>query len=82
MGQPAYARPPRPVDVKARPLDPDDLPILAEMTDDERELAARILGSASDGSAGPTGHLSRGRLSGLKSSPVRLRALAGKLLGG
>ena len=43
MGAPAYARPPRVVEVPVpRPIDPDDLPIEAERTDEERELAAAI----------------------------------------
>ena len=37
-GAPAYARPPKIVPETERPLDPDDLPIAAEQTDDERAL--------------------------------------------
>ncbi len=36
-GQPAYARPPRPIEPSPRPLDHDDLPLVAELTDEERE---------------------------------------------
>jgi hypothetical protein len=79
MGQPAYARPTRPVDVASRPFDPDDLPIVAEMTDEERQLAVQVGALAHDGdSKGSGGH----RLPGLPTRPLRLRALAGKLLGG
>jgi hypothetical protein len=40
MGQPAYARPPRPlVAATPRPFDPDDLPLERFRTDDERDLA-------------------------------------------
>jgi hypothetical protein len=35
-GAPAYARAPKPVPDSERPFDPDDLPIVAERTDDER----------------------------------------------
>jgi hypothetical protein len=35
-GAPAYARPPRSVDESPRPFDPDDLPIAAEQTAEER----------------------------------------------
>jgi len=41
-GAPAYARAPKVVPESERPFDPDDLPIAAEMTDDER-LFARTL---------------------------------------
>lgn len=42
-GAPAYARPPRVVPESERPLDPDDLPIVAEMTEEERSYAATVL---------------------------------------
>ena len=38
FGAPAYARPTVPVVQIARPFDPDDLPLQAVMTDEEREL--------------------------------------------
>ncbi len=79
MGQPAYARPVRPVDIQSRPLDPDDLPILAEMTDEERLLAAQLAARGLDGeSNGSGGH----HLPAMPSRPFGLRSLAGKLLGG
>ncbi len=37
-GAPAYARPPKVVPEGERPLDPDDLPIAALQTEDERAL--------------------------------------------
>jgi hypothetical protein len=44
-GAPAYSRPPRPpVDV-ARPLDPDDLPLDTEQTEEERRIADELLAS-------------------------------------
>lgn len=40
MGGPAYARPPRPlVEATPRPFDPDDLPLEAWQSDEERQLA-------------------------------------------
>lgn len=43
MGQPAYARPPRPLATETpRPFDPDDLPLEAFRSDDDR-LAAEEL---------------------------------------
>jgi hypothetical protein len=41
-GAPAYARPAAPVAHTPRPLDPDDLPIAAYMTDEEMDLIARL----------------------------------------
>jgi hypothetical protein len=41
-GAPAYARAPAVVPESERPFDPDDLPVAAEQTEDERALA-RIL---------------------------------------
>ena len=38
VGAPAYARPAVPVLQVARPFDPDDLPLQAVMTDEERDL--------------------------------------------
>ena len=40
-GAPAYARPTIAVAPVARPFDPDDFPLQAVMTDEERELLAR-----------------------------------------
>ena len=43
FGAPAYGRPQIPVEVTApRPFDPDELPIEAAMTDEEREFAATL----------------------------------------
>jgi hypothetical protein len=78
MGQPAYARPTRPVEAHARPFDPDDLPILAEMTDEERDLAALIARGHDQDPNGSGGY----HMPSLPARPFRLRALAGKLLGG
>ena len=41
-GAPAYARPPRIVPEEQRPPDPDDLPLEAFQTVEEREIAAAI----------------------------------------
>ena len=79
-GQPAYARPPRLVDETPRPLDPDDLPIVAMMTDEERVLAETLPGRPYVGTPA-SGH---GPQKGTASSLLRprnllLRSLAGKL---
>jgi hypothetical protein len=73
-GAPAYARPPRIAPKTRLPLDPDDLPIAAVQSDDERALLASLpLGShdAATNPAGPT----------LQPRPLSLRALAGRILG-
>ena len=79
MGQPAYARPPRPVNEQFRPFDPDDLPLVAEMTDEERDLAASLPTYPGDGPPRADGDRSR---KDLAPRPFLLRSLAGKLLGG
>jgi hypothetical protein len=42
MGAPAYARPPVAVEPADRPFDPDELPILAEQTPEERGLLGAL----------------------------------------
>ena len=44
-GAPAYSRPPRPPVEVARPLDPDDLPLDTEQTEEERRIADELLAS-------------------------------------
>ncbi len=88
-GAPAYARPVIEVEEAPRPFDPDDLPIEAIMTPEERDLAASLPAR----SYLPGG----GQLSGQKAAypatpadkrptlhpkPLSLRALAGRILGG
>ena len=55
MGAPAYARPPRLVDETPRPLHPDDLPLEAERTPEEHELASVIAPEAVDWTSTPLG---------------------------
>jgi hypothetical protein len=42
MGAPAYARPKRHGEDIERPIDPDDLPLEAHRTEEDRHLAAAI----------------------------------------
>jgi hypothetical protein len=83
-GAPAYARPAPPVDETPRPFDPDDLPIEAAQTDEERELAANLPahafapGGAHLGADSRNGREARPELS---PRPLSLRALAGRILG-
>jgi len=75
-GAPAYARPPLRVTPTALPLDPDDLPIAVEQTDEERAIAEQLL-------ARPFGVAERVTISSEpapSSQPQLLSAIAGKLL--
>ena len=82
-GAPAYARPAAPVDLSPRPFDPDDLPIEAAQTAEDREIAANLPAHAyAPGGA----HLVSAAASGdglpsLQPRPLSLRALAGRILG-
>ena len=87
-GAPAYARPAAPVATAPRPFDPDDLPIEAVMTDEERELAASLPARAWAPGGGPTTSLDGDRDgqtttgTGLQPKSFSLKGIAGKLLGG
>ncbi|MEX1171858.1 MAG: hypothetical protein WEG56_04505 [Chloroflexota bacterium] len=85
-GAPAYARPPAPVATTARPFDPDDLPIEAVMTDEERELAATLPARTWIPGGSVKGDRGNGRGADgeptLKARPLSLRSIAGRLLGG
>jgi hypothetical protein len=83
-GAPATARPAPVAKEAPRPFDPDQMPIAAELTDDEREFVEKlppdaylpgggfILGSGDgSGDAGPTP----------RRRPLLLRALTGRLFG-
>ena len=81
-GAPAYARPPRPAAVAQRPLDPDDLPIEAVQTDEERELAASLPAHAYvPGGVHTNGSTNPDPGPFLTPRPLSLRALAGRILG-
>jgi hypothetical protein len=82
-GAPAYARPTVVVEVTERPFDPDDLPIEAVQTDEERELAASLPAHVY-APGGSRGRSDKGRHDdgpGLRPRPLSLRALAGRILG-
>ena len=83
-GAPAYARPPAPVEEKARPFDPDDLPITAYQTDEERHLLETLPARAWAPGGGLALDVQDGSPKGgnLNARPFRLRALAGRLFGG
>ena len=80
-GAPAYARPPRPVADADKPFDPDDLPIEAVRSDEERELIATLPAEA----FAPGGTTRRAKPVAdeptLSPRPLSLRALAGRIRG-
>ncbi len=91
-GAPAYARPAPVVDIGPRPFDPDDLPIEAFQTEDERELASNLParawapgGTIIDpldvaGDSDPNGKSEPAAK--LRPRPLKLKSIAGRLLGG
>ena len=84
-GAPAYARPPKLAEPTERPFDPDELPLEAFRTDEEREfvdlLPARAF--APGGVAlGRNGHAENGHRSGLRPRPFSLRSITSKFRGG
>ncbi|MEA2611908.1 MAG: hypothetical protein QOG32_1634 [Chloroflexota bacterium] len=85
-GAPAYARPPVAVQPAVRPFDPDELPIEADQTEAERQLAASLRGRAwaADGVHLGETVSNEGAAPGRGLRPRRfsLRAMAGRLLGG
>lgn len=85
-GAPAYARPPAVAEMVERPFDPDDLPIEALQTEEDRAFAATLPARA----WAPGGSsLDRGRRDGrggdspfsLAGRHLSLRSIAGRLLG-
>ena len=72
VGAPAFARPTPPVVHTPRPFDPDDLPIVAAMSEEELALAAGIPGTnGAELVPAPTP----------KARPFSLRAMADRLRG-
>ena len=86
-GAPAYARPPIAVALAPRPFDPDELPIEAYRSEEERrfiaDLPARAYGS-SGFDLGRNGYAASATDAGngLRARPFSLRSIAGRLLGG
>ena len=82
-GAPAYARPPSVAATVAKPFDPDDLPIEAFQSEEDRAFAATLParawapGGMSFDGADPRdggGHRT------LRGKPLSLRSIAGRLL--
>jgi hypothetical protein len=81
-GAPAYARPAPIVEETPRPFSPDDLPIEAIQTDEERELAATLPAHAyAPGGAHAQRRSHPDREPELRPRPLSLKALAGRILG-
>ena len=85
-GAPAYARPPMPVDQTERPLSPDDLPLEAEQTQEERqyleEVVARSFGSVTGEQLAVTaGGGGREGSPMLRGRPFRLGSITSRLRG-
>ena len=83
-GQPAYARPPRPVDLTPKPFDPDELPLQGYMTEEERMIASasRANGYLTVDARHGSRESASDHRDSLAARPFRLRSLAGRLLGG
>ena len=86
VGQPAYGRPARPVSEAPRPFDPDDLPLINALNDEERHWVESLPPRA----YAPGGGIKIGDEAGSRTSatpvhlsgrPFRLKTLAGKLRG-
>jgi hypothetical protein len=83
-GAPAYARPPSVAASAVRPFDPDDLPIEAFQTEEDRAFAATLParawapgGTIIDGSGD---HSHRAGQRPIAGRQLKLRTIAGKLL--
>ena len=73
-GAPAYARPQGHVSDAPRPFDPDELPIEALMTEDDRAIAAGLAdGDGAEGADDPDGPRLRPRPFSIKSLTRRIR---------
>jgi hypothetical protein len=71
-GAPAYARPPRPIEERPRPIDFDDLPIEAFRTGDDLALLGSSGGSGLTSDSGSNGHGRSQPASGAGSEPTGL----------
>ena len=81
-GAPAYARPPGPAPAKDRPFDPDELPLEAHQTDEEREFTSTLPARA----YAPGGvdldaeRAAETRAGSMSARSFSLRAIAGRFL--
>ncbi len=84
-GAPAYARPPAVAEATPKPFDPDDLPIEAFQSEEDRAFAATLPVHAwSPGGMTATAthpEMSSGARHRLVGRRLRLRSIAGRLIG-
>lgn len=82
-GAPAYARPTPLVAHTPRPFDPDDLPIEAVQSEEERAIAATLPARAyaPGGASVQQDERSHTGQPELRPRPLSLRAIAGRILG-
>jgi hypothetical protein len=83
-GAPAYARPPLRVPESERPFDPDELPIVADMTEDELEFASGLPAHAWAPGGAKLGGNTKSDSDDQRLRPrrFRLRRVAGRILHG
>lgn len=79
FGAPAYARPAAPVAHTPRPFDPDDLPLLETLTEEERVALERPQASVQRPQASQPAAGVAGPAPGLTARPFSLRALTDRL---
>ncbi len=88
VGAPAYARPPKAIREAERPFDPDDLPIVAYQTEDERAISLLLQPSNQGGSwgngltpiaGGRAGGSGTNGSGGVPARRFSLRAVTGRL---
>ena len=86
-GAPQYARPPVVVSARPRPFDPDEMPIAATQTDDERDLLGSLPAHAFTAGGGfILDDQARSRINALgrrflRARPFSLHALIARILG-
>ena len=84
-GAPAYARPPVVIEAVAeRPFDPDELPIEAYQTDEEREFSTTLPARAYAPGGVRLGRGTKGNddTGSLRPRVFSIRSIAGRFLGG
>jgi hypothetical protein len=81
FGAPAYARPTVPVARADRPFDPDDLPLEAHQTSEDRKVYERIAARPYAGVTGDAVRAGREGSAMMRGRPFRLGAIAAKIRG-
>ena len=81
-GAPAYTRPPVVAEAAERPFDPDDLPIEALQTEEDREFSSALPARAFAPGGIPLGNQAPADSGSRRSQALSVRGIAGRLLGG